>query len=77
VKKVQINANFSSKFFKITTLKYFVLSNIVNFSPIFPKQTFKSYIFLNIQRGQKMVKWPNYFISGKQFQKRPNLADLA
>jgi hypothetical protein len=24
-----------------------------------------------------MAKWPNHFISGKQFQKRPNLADLA
>ena len=26
---------------------------------------------------KKMAKWPNHFISGKQFQKRPNLADLA
>ena len=24
-----------------------------------------------------MAKWPNNFISGKQFQKRPNLAYLA
>jgi hypothetical protein len=24
-----------------------------------------------------MAKWPNLFISGKQFQKRPNWADLA
>ncbi len=24
-----------------------------------------------------MAKWPNHFISGKQFQKRPNWADLA
>jgi len=24
-----------------------------------------------------MAKWPKHFISGKQFQKRPNLADLA
>jgi len=24
-----------------------------------------------------MAKWPNHFISGKQFQKRPNMADLA
>ena len=24
-----------------------------------------------------MAKWPNYLISGKQFQKRPNSADLA
>jgi len=27
--------------------------------------------------GQKMAKWPNHYISGKQFQKRPKLADLA
>ncbi len=25
----------------------------------------------------KMAKWLNHFISGKQFQKRPNLPDLA
>jgi len=31
-------------------------------------------IFVNIQ---KMAKWRNHFISGKQFQKRPNSADLA
>jgi len=24
-----------------------------------------------------MAKWQNHFISGKQFQKRPDLADLA
>jgi len=24
-----------------------------------------------------MAKWPNHFISGKQFQKRPNIADFA
>jgi len=24
-----------------------------------------------------MAQWPNHFISGKQFQKRPNLAYLA
>jgi len=24
------------------------------------------------KKGQKMTKWPNHFISGKQFQKRPN-----
>jgi len=24
-----------------------------------------------------MAKWPNHFISGKLFQKRPNLPDLA
>ncbi len=24
-----------------------------------------------------MAKWPKHFISGKQFQKRSNLADLA
>jgi len=24
-----------------------------------------------------MAKWPHHFISGKQFQKRPKLADLA
>jgi len=24
-----------------------------------------------------MAKWPNHFISGKPFQKRPNLDDLA
>jgi len=26
-------------------------------------------IFVNIKKGQKMAKWPNHFISGKQFQK--------
>jgi len=30
-----------------------------------------------LEKGQKMAKWPNHFISGKQFQKRPKLADLA
>jgi hypothetical protein len=30
-----------------------------------------------LKKGQKMAKWPNHFISGKQFQKRPNWADLA
>jgi len=25
----------------------------------------------------KKAKWPDYFVSGKQFQKKPNLADLA
>jgi hypothetical protein len=35
-------------------------------------KTCKYTIFVNIQKGQKMAKWPNHFISGKQFQKRPN-----
>jgi len=29
------------------------------------------------KKGQKMATWPNHFIPGKQFLKRPNLADLA
>jgi len=31
-----------------------------------------SAIFFNIQKRTKMAKWPNNFISGKPFQKRPN-----
>jgi len=35
-------------------------------------------IFLStLKKGQKTAKWPNHLISGKQFQKRPNLVDLA
>ena len=47
---------------------------MVIFAKIFPKQGLKGTISFNFQ---KMAKWPNHFISGKQFQKRPNLADLA
>jgi len=37
----------------------------------------KNILFLStLKKGQEMAKWPNHFISGKQFQKRPNLADL-
>ncbi len=35
----------------------------------FSKTSFKIYYFL---LHSKMAKWPNYFFSGKQFQKRPN-----
>jgi len=28
-----------------------------------------SKIGLKVKKGQKMAKWPNHFISGKQFQK--------
>ena len=45
---------------------------MVIFAQIFPKQALKDTIFFNFQKGQKMAKWPNHFISGKQFQKRPN-----
>jgi len=44
---------------------------------ICPKQALKYTLFVNIQKGQKMAKWPNHFISEKHFQKRQNLADLA
>jgi len=38
----------------------------------------KNVLFLStFKKGKKMAKWPNYFIFGKQFQKRPNMADLA
>jgi hypothetical protein len=29
------------------------------------------------KKAKKMAKWPNRFISGKQFPKRPHWADLA
>jgi len=45
---------------------------IASFVQICPKKAFKYTFFFNIQKGQKMAKWSNYFISGKQFQKRPN-----
>jgi len=33
----------------------------------------KNILFLStFKKGQKMAKWPNQIISGKQFQKRPN-----
>jgi len=32
----------------------------------------KNILFVNIKKSPKMAKWPNHFISGKQFQKRPN-----
>jgi hypothetical protein len=42
------------------------------------KTGLKIYYFCqHSKKGQKMAKWPNHYISGKQFQKRPNLADLA
>jgi hypothetical protein len=47
------------------------------FAQICSKHALNYTTFVNIQKGQKMAKWPNHFISGKQFQKRPNLADLA
>jgi len=37
-----------------------------------PKQALKYTLFVNIQKRPKMAKWPNLFISGEQFQKRPN-----
>jgi len=46
----------------------------LKFAQICPKQALK-YTFLSTFKKAK--KWPNYFISGKQFQRRPNLADLA
>ncbi len=36
------------------------------FAQILPKQAFKYTSFF------KIPKWPNHFISGKPFQKRPN-----
>jgi len=30
-----------------------------------------------MKKGQIKAKWPNHFISGKQFKKRPNLESLA
>jgi len=33
------------------------------------KKALKHTIFVNIKKGQKMVKWLKHFISGKQFQK--------
>jgi len=47
----------------------------LRFVQICPKQASKDTIFVNIKKGQKngqMAKWPNHFISGKQFQKTPN-----
>jgi hypothetical protein len=32
---------------------------------------------LTLKKAKKWPKWPNHFISSKQFLKRPNLADLA
>ncbi len=37
------------------------------------KTCLKIYYFCkHLKKGQKMAKWPNSFISGKQLQKRPN-----
>jgi len=36
------------------------------------KKALKFTIINNNQKGQKMAKWPNNIISGKQFQKSPN-----
>jgi len=44
----------------------------LKFAQICPKQSLKYTIFVNIQKRPKMAKLPNHFISGKQFQKRPN-----
>jgi len=44
----------------------------MKFGHICPKQSLKYTIFVNIQKRPKMAKLPNHFISGKQFQKRPN-----
>ncbi len=30
------------------------------------------YFCQHSKKAKKMAKWPNHFISGKQFQKRPN-----
>jgi len=49
----------------------------LKFAQICPKQALKYTFFANIQNGPKNAKWPNHFISGKQFQKMPKLADLA
>ena len=50
---------------------------MVSFAQIFLKQALKGTNFFNLKKGQKMANWPNHFISSKQFQKRPILADLA
>jgi len=34
--------------------------------------SFKILFLSTFRKGQKMAKWPNHFISGKQFQKRLN-----
>jgi hypothetical protein len=44
----------------------------LKFAHICSKHALKYTIFINIKKGQKMAKWPSHFISGKQFQKRPN-----
>jgi len=62
MKKGQIKAKFPSKNF-IKCLK---------FAQICSKHALKYTIFVNIKKWPKMAKWPNHFISGKQFQKRPN-----
>jgi len=36
------------------------------------KTGLKMYFLSTSTKGQKMAKWPNHFISGKQFQKWPN-----
>ncbi len=42
------------------------------FAQICSRHALKCTIFDSIKKGQKMAKWQNHFISGKQFQKRPN-----
>jgi hypothetical protein len=44
----------------------------MKFAQIWPQQVLKCNIFVNIQKRPKNTKWPNYFIFGKNFQKRPN-----
>ncbi len=41
----------------------------MKFAQICPKQALKYTIFVNIQKRQKMAKWPYHSFSGKQFQK--------
>ncbi len=56
----------------MTKIKFRISSKCLKFAQICSKHALKYSIFVNIKKGQKMAKWSNHFIPGKQFQKSPN-----
>ncbi len=70
-KQGQIKAKFSKKITQNMSNNFWNLIKCCMFRRNFTKIGLKIYFFsLRSEKGQKIAKWPNHFISGKLFQIR-------
>jgi hypothetical protein len=73
MKKGQIKAKFLSKKLLKELNSDLQFHKMFEFCPDLSKTGLKIYYFCqHLKKAKKMAKWPNHFISGKQFQKRPD-----